>query len=105
MAPLSVEEDNYIRLLLLLIDVCPRAVRSYFDKEFPPDKLYSRFNTNYNTFLSLKSHKILNQDQWERLFPRNGMFLYCIHFVVVFFVIFTNNIRSTTGQTSRSHYR
>ncbi|VDI21805.1 Hypothetical predicted protein [Mytilus galloprovincialis] len=73
MAPLSIEEDNYIRLALLLKGVSPRAVRTYFDGEFPPTYLPSTLNTNYNTLNSLKLDRVLNQAQWNLLFPRNGM--------------------------------
>ncbi|CAG2207091.1 unnamed protein product [Mytilus edulis] len=49
MAPLLEEEENYIRLALLLKGVSPRAVRTFFDKEFPPTYLPSTLNKNYNT--------------------------------------------------------
>ncbi|CAG2220280.1 unnamed protein product [Mytilus edulis] len=53
MAPLSEEEENYVRLALLLKGVTPRAVRTYFDREFPPTDLPSA--------------------QWNLLIPRNGV--------------------------------
>ncbi|XP_071181366.1 uncharacterized protein [Mytilus edulis] len=73
MAPLLEEEENYVRLALLLKGVSPRAVRSYFDKEFPPTYLPSTLNTNYNTLQDLKIKRVLNQAQWNLLFPRNGV--------------------------------
>ncbi|VDI71769.1 Hypothetical predicted protein [Mytilus galloprovincialis] len=72
MAPLSEEEENYVRLALLLKGVTPRAVRTYFDREFPPSYLPSTLNTNYNTLLDLKLNRIINQAQWNLLIPRNG---------------------------------
>lgn len=54
MAPLSDEEDNYIRLVLLLSSVCPRAVRSFFDNEFLPNDLKSRIHADYKTLSYLK---------------------------------------------------
>ncbi|CAG2188086.1 unnamed protein product [Mytilus edulis] len=72
MAPLSDEEENYIRLALLLKGVSPRAVRTYFDKEFPPTYLPSTLNKNYNTLNGLFKKRILNQAQWNLLFPTNG---------------------------------
>ncbi|XP_071141713.1 uncharacterized protein [Mytilus edulis] len=41
MAPFSEDEENYVRLALLLKGVTPRAVRTYFDREFPPTSLSS----------------------------------------------------------------
>ncbi|CAG2200539.1 unnamed protein product [Mytilus edulis] len=73
MAPLSEEEENYVRLALLLKGVTPRAVRTYFDREFPPTYLPSTLNTNNNTLLDLKLKRIINQAQWNLLIPRNGV--------------------------------
>ncbi|XP_076105867.1 uncharacterized protein LOC143074202 [Mytilus galloprovincialis] len=73
MAPLLEEEENYVRLALLLKGVAPRAVRSYFDREFPPTYLPSTLNTNYNTLDDLKLKRVLNQAQWNLLFPTNGV--------------------------------
>ncbi|CAG2212561.1 unnamed protein product [Mytilus edulis] len=73
MAPLSDEEENYVRLALLLKGVTPRAVRTYFDREFPPTYLPSTLNTNYNTLWDLKLKRIINQAQWNLLIPRNGI--------------------------------
>ncbi|XP_076082674.1 uncharacterized protein LOC143053779, partial [Mytilus galloprovincialis] len=73
MAPLSIEEENYVRLALLLKGVTPRAVRTYFDVEFPPTTLSSTLSTSYNTLLDLKIKRIINQAQWNLLIPRNGV--------------------------------
>lgn len=75
MAPLSELEENYIRLALLLKGTSPRAVRTFFDKEFPPAFLPSTLNKNYNTLYDLKFKRVLNQAQWNLLFPKNGMCL------------------------------
>ncbi|VDI10875.1 Hypothetical predicted protein [Mytilus galloprovincialis] len=73
MAPLSEEEENYVRLALLLKGVAPRAIRTYFDRTFPPTYLPSTLNTNYNTLDNLKFRRVLNQAQWNLLFPTNGV--------------------------------
>ncbi|CAG2202419.1 unnamed protein product [Mytilus edulis] len=74
MAPLSEEEENYVRLALLLKGVTPRAVRTYFDREFPPTSLPSTLSTSHNTLLDLKLNRVINQAQWNLLYPRNGRF-------------------------------
>ncbi|XP_052059099.1 ankyrin-1-like [Mytilus californianus] len=73
MAPLSEEEENYVRLALLLKGVTPRAVRTYFDREFHPTYLPSTLNKNYNTLLNLKLKKIIIQAQWNLMILRNGV--------------------------------
>ncbi|XP_071149327.1 serine/threonine-protein phosphatase 6 regulatory ankyrin repeat subunit B-like [Mytilus edulis] len=73
MASLSEEEENYVRLALLLKGVTPRAVRTYFDREFPPTSLPSTLSTSHNTLLDLKVKRIINQAQWNLLIPRNGV--------------------------------
>lgn len=75
MPPLLEEEEKYVRLALLLKEVAPRAVRSYFDKSFPPTYLPSTLNSNYNKLDDLKFRRVLNQTQWNLLFPTNGMFI------------------------------
>lgn len=74
MAPLSKEEENYIRLTLLVIDVSQRAVRTYFDSEFPPKRLPSMLIANYTTINELKRNKTLKPVQLDLLNPKNGMF-------------------------------
>ena len=82
MASLSEEEENYVRLALLLKGVTPRAVRTYFDREFPPTSLPSTLSTSHNTLLDLKVKRIINQAQWNLLIPRNGRSLCdCRNFV------------------------
>ncbi|XP_052072896.1 ankyrin-3-like [Mytilus californianus] len=73
MAPLLKEEENYVRLALLLKGVSPRAVRLYFNKEFPPKDLHSMLNTKKNTLSGLKRQRVLNQAQWNLLFPIKGV--------------------------------
>lgn len=74
MAPLSEKENNYIRLALLLKGVSPRAVRTFFDKEFHPSNLHSTFSKNYTILHDLKMQNRLYQNQWNLLFPINGMY-------------------------------
>ncbi|CAG2234006.1 unnamed protein product [Mytilus edulis] len=48
MAPLSEEEESYVRLALLLKGVTPRAVRTYFDTVLPPTSLPSTLRVVYS---------------------------------------------------------
>lgn len=75
MAPLSEEEENFVRLALLLKGVTPRAVRTLFDIEFPPNNLHSTLHPKNRTLLYLKRQKIINQVQWNLLDPKKGTFM------------------------------
>lgn len=74
MASLVEEEEEYVRLALLLKGVAPRAVRTYFDIAFPPTYLPSTLNLNYTKLDDLKFRRVVNQTQWNLLFPTTGMF-------------------------------
>ncbi|VDI32268.1 Hypothetical predicted protein [Mytilus galloprovincialis] len=87
MASLPLEEENYVRMSLLLTGISPRAVRTCFDNEFAPACLDASLKKEYNKLLDLKKQHIINQPQWNLLFPRfPGQFNYvstgqriCIH--------------------------
>ncbi|VDI57185.1 Hypothetical predicted protein [Mytilus galloprovincialis] len=70
MASLSVEEENYVRMSLLLTGISPRAVRTCFDYEFAPVCLGASLKKEYNKLLDLKKNHKINQSQWNLLFPR-----------------------------------
>lgn len=54
MASLSTEEENYVRMSLLLTGITPRAARNFFDQEFAPVNLDSSLKNDYNKLLDLK---------------------------------------------------
>lgn len=71
---LSQEEENYVRLALLLTGVSPRAVRVQFDKEFPPTSLSLTMNDKNakKNLNDLRGKRVINQAQWDLLFPCSG---------------------------------
>ncbi|CAC5364245.1 unnamed protein product [Mytilus coruscus] len=72
MVKITEEEDNYVRICLLLSGISQRAARSFFDTEFVPSCLYQSFKKEYKTLYGLKQEKTINQSQWNRLFPLKG---------------------------------
>ncbi|XP_071176312.1 uncharacterized protein [Mytilus edulis] len=70
MASLSVEEENYVRMSLLLTGISPRAARTFFDSEFAPACLDSTIKKGYNKLFDLKNKNRINQSQWNLLYPR-----------------------------------
>ncbi|XP_052065370.1 E3 ubiquitin-protein ligase DZIP3-like isoform X2 [Mytilus californianus] len=69
-ASLSQEEENYVRMSLLLTGISPRGVRSLFDREFAPSCLDATIKKEYNKLNYLKLKRVINQCQWNLLFPR-----------------------------------
>lgn len=77
-AYLSTDEENYVRMSLLITGVSPRGVRALFDSEFAPICLGASINKEYTKLKELKSKHIINQSQWNLLFPKYpGKFLFC----------------------------
>lgn len=68
MTSLSIEEENYVRMGLLLTGISPRAVRALFDTEFAPSCLKSSLTQEYNKLQNLKERRVINQQQWNLLF-------------------------------------
>lgn len=69
-ASLSIEEENYVRMSLLLTGVSPRGVRTLFDSEFAPNCLDASIKKEYNKLKDLQLKHRINQSQWNLLFPR-----------------------------------
>ncbi|VDH89517.1 Hypothetical predicted protein [Mytilus galloprovincialis] len=67
---LSQEEENYVRISLLLTGISPRAARALFDREFAPACLDSSLKKEYNKLRDIQKKQIINQSQWNLLFPR-----------------------------------
>ncbi|XP_063397028.1 uncharacterized protein LOC134681361 isoform X1 [Mytilus trossulus] len=66
-------ENNHLRIANLVFKVAPPAVREYFDKQFNPGGLQTVLNQHrFKTLKSLKSRRIINQNQWDLLFPLVG---------------------------------
>ncbi|XP_071148090.1 uncharacterized protein [Mytilus edulis] len=71
MASFSVEEENYVRMCLLLTGISPRAVRTCFDIEFAPICLKTSLKQELKKLTELKRVHRINQSQWNLLFPRS----------------------------------
>ncbi|XP_071178430.1 uncharacterized protein [Mytilus edulis] len=67
-------ESNHLRIANLVFKVAPPAVRVYFDKQFNPGGLQTVLNQHrFKALNSLKSKRIINQNQWDLLFPSVGV--------------------------------
>ena len=97
------ETTNYARLCRLLVDVSACILRETFDKKRPPG--------NLDTVLSsppvravlriLKSHKVLNQNQWSKLYPTIKSSVSSNNFDITLLTVLLRNIcnlvRPATG--------
>ncbi|CAC5386111.1 unnamed protein product [Mytilus coruscus] len=70
---ISKEEENYVRISLLLSGISQRAVRVLFDSEFHPSCLNASIKKKPNKLNDLKQKKIINQSQWDLLFSRKAV--------------------------------
>ncbi|XP_063402205.1 uncharacterized protein LOC134686468 [Mytilus trossulus] len=73
MTTISEEEENFVRMNLLLTGISTRAVRVLFNNEFHPSNLDVTIKKEIYKLNDLKKKKIINQPQWEFLFPRNSV--------------------------------
>lgn len=70
---LTQEELNFLRMANLILRVAPQAIRVKFDKEFNQGGLQTVLNqARFKVLESLKRKKIINQAQWEMMFPITG---------------------------------
>ncbi|XP_071146102.1 uncharacterized protein [Mytilus edulis] len=67
---LSQEEENYVRINLLMAGISARAARALFDREFAPACLDSSLKKEYDKLKDLQRKQVLKQSQWNLLFPR-----------------------------------
>lgn len=77
---ISPEEENYLRVIHLIVKVAPTAVRVKFDEEFPPDRLKTILNQHrYSVLGRLKYREIITFAQMRMLFPTSGEQI-CMYF-------------------------
>ena len=68
----SVEKTNGAKLSRLLIDGGTTALRNEFDKHHPPANLAANLNASYSILNDLLRRRVLNNHQWNKLFPAGG---------------------------------
>ncbi|XP_076075707.1 E3 ubiquitin-protein ligase DZIP3-like [Mytilus galloprovincialis] len=69
----SEEEENYLRMHLLMTGISSRAVRVLFDKEFSPVCVDATIKKKTGKLIDLKNKHIINKAQWRLLFPHVGV--------------------------------
>lgn len=68
------EEENFVRLIKLIIGIAPRAVREKFDTYFPPHDLAEILKQEEQTIKDLKCKKhLLSDKQMSLLYPSKGL--------------------------------
>ena len=68
----SREKTNGSKLSRLLIDGGTTVLRNIFDAIHPPANLTSDLNSNYSILSTLLRKRVLNGQQWDKLFPPGG---------------------------------
>ena len=69
----SVEKTNGAKLSRLLIDGGTTVLRKIFDGHHPPANLITDLNANYSILNNLLRRRVLNRQQWRKLFPSGGV--------------------------------
>ncbi|CAC5411860.1 unnamed protein product [Mytilus coruscus] len=70
MASLFIEEENYVRMSLLLTGISPQVARTFFDREFAPTCLEASLKKEYSKLSDLKKKHRINQSHWNIMFPK-----------------------------------
>jgi len=65
----SEEKTNGAKLSRLVIDGGTTVLRNVFNHHHPPANLAADLNANYSTLNNLLRRRVLNRQQWEKLFP------------------------------------
>ena len=68
----SVKKTNGAKLSRLLIDGGTTVLRNEFDKHHPPANLAADLNASYSILNDLLRRRVLNNHQWNKLFPPGG---------------------------------
>lgn len=69
---ISQEQENYVRMGLLLSGNASRAVRIVFNRSFDPTKLDATMKEEYNKLKDLLKKRIITKSQWILLDPCRG---------------------------------
>ena len=104
--PLASSEDktNGAKLSRLLIDGGTTALRSVFDTHHPPAKLAADLNSCYSILNNLLRRRILNTQQWDKLFPGGGVAPDSNTFdITLLFLLLTNICGLTPPHTGWHH--
>ncbi|XP_071146485.1 uncharacterized protein [Mytilus edulis] len=64
-------EEHFVRIFMLLVDVCPRAIRNQFNKDFHPGALKGVIRKSHTLLSDLHKRRIISQPQWQTLNQNN----------------------------------
>jgi hypothetical protein len=66
------EDTNYLRLVILVIKLSPKAVRVLFNNRFPAVNLPNILARKHVKLQALYDKRIISEAQWKLLFPFLG---------------------------------
>jgi len=91
------ETTNFARLCRLLVDVGTQVLRETFNNIHSPTNLQSTLATNRSTLQSLRTRKILNPNQWGKLFPAKPASVSSRDFDITLLMVLFRNICGLTA--------
>ena len=86
------ETTNYARLCRLLVDVGTQALRDKFNGIHSPATLQAVLVANKSMLQSLRARKIINPNQWGKLFPAIPSSVSSVSFDTTLLMVLFRNI-------------
>ena len=91
------ETTNYARLCRLIVDVGTQVFRDTFDAIHAPTNLHIVLTGNKATLLTLKTKRVINANQWGKLFPTISTSVSSAHFDITLLMVLLRNLCGLTS--------
>ena len=91
------ETTNYARLCQLIVDVGTQVFRDTFDAIHAPTNLHKVLAGNKATIQTLRTKRVINVNQWGKLFPAISTSVSSAHFDITLLMVLLRNLCGLTS--------
>ena len=91
------ETTNYARLCRLIVDVGTQVFRDTFDAIHAPTNLHTVLAGNKAAIQTLRTKKVINVNQWGKLFPTISTSVSSAHFDITLLMVLLRNLCGLTS--------
>ena len=91
------ETTNYARLCRLIVDVGTQVFRDTFDAIHAPTNLHKVLAGNKATIQTLRTKRVINVNQWGKLFPAISTSVSSAHFDITLLMVLLRNLCGLTS--------
>ena len=91
------ETTNYARLCRLVVDVGTQVFRDTFDAIHAPTNLHKVLAGNKATIQTLRTKRVINVNQWGKLFPAISTSVSSAHFDITLLMVLLRNLCGLTS--------